>query len=37
MTVWQQSPQAAIPCPPPAYKLPWRMPEFNDLISDDEQ
>jgi hypothetical protein len=36
-TIWQQSQQHALPPPLPAYQLPWRMPEFIDLASDDEQ
>jgi hypothetical protein len=34
---WPPSPQTALPPPPPAYQLPWRMPEIIDLVSDDEQ
>jgi hypothetical protein len=37
LTAWPQLPQAPIPPPPSAYQLPWRMPEFIDLVNDDEQ
>jgi hypothetical protein len=30
-------PQLALPPISPMYQLPWTMPEFVDLVTDDEQ